>query len=163
MAKFHAYRNLKLCSKDCLCLFVCPTGASDTETGQIDFSKCIGCGACANACPSHAITLIPNKMPKQQEKQEEVVKVLFKVANIKIDTINKLRGMMIAASNEEEKKFYKSLIHANKVIIEDLMREAGYMLPESKNTHDLLEELKETTKEKEETIDKLLNKLEVNE
>ena len=102
-------------------------------------------------------------MPKQQEKQEEVVKVLFKVANIKIDTINKLRGMMIAASNEEEKKFYKSLIHANKVIIEDLMREAGYMLPESKNTHDLLEELKETTKEKEETIDKLLNKLEVNE
>ncbi len=163
MAKFHAYRDLKLCSKDCLCLFVCPTGASDTETGQIDFSKCIGCGACANACPSHAITLIPNKMPKQQEKQEEVVKVLFKVANIKIDTINKLRGMMIAASNEEEKKFYKSLIHANKVIIEDLMREAGYMLPESKNTHDLLEELKETTKEKEETIDKLLNKLEVNE
>lgn len=163
MAKFHAYRDLKLCSKDCLCLFVCPTGASDTETGQIDFSKCIGCGACANVCPSHAITLIPNKMPKQQEKQEEVVKVLFKVANIKIDTINKLRGMMIAASNEEEKKFYKSLIHANKVIIEDLMREAGYMLPESKNTHDLLEELKETTKEKEETIDKLLNKLEVNE
>lgn len=163
MAKFHAYRNIKLCSKDCLCLFVCPTGAADTETGQIDFSKCIGCGACANACPSHAITLIPNKMPKQQEKQEEVVKALFKVANTKIDTIKKLKGMISQSSNDAEKRFYKALIHANKVIIEDLMREAGYMLPESKNTHDLLEELKKITKGKEETIDKLLNKLEVNE
>lgn len=163
MAKFHAYRNIKLCSKDCLCLFVCPTGAADTETGQIDFSKCIGCGACANACPSHAITLIPNKMPKQQEKQEEVVRALFKVADTKVEVINKLKGMMSSSSSEEEKRLYKALIHANKVVIEDLMREAGYMLPESKNTHDLLEELKKTTKAKEETIDKLLNKLEVNE
>lgn len=163
MAKFHAYRNIKLCSKDCLCLFVCPTGAADTETGQIDFSKCIGCGACADACPSHAITLIPNKMPKQQEKQEEVVRALFKVADTKIEVINKLKGMMSSSSSEEEKRLYKALMHANKVVIEDLMREAGYMLPESKNTHDLLEELKKTTKAKEETIDKLLNKLEVNE
>lgn len=163
MAKFHAYRDIKLCSKDCLCLFVCPTGASNTETGQIDFSKCIGCGACANACPSHAITLVPNKMPKQQVKQEEVVKAIFKVANTKIDTINKLKGMVKDSKDENEKRLYKALIHANKVIIEDLMREAGYMLPESKNTHDLLEKLKETTKDKEETIDKLLNKLEVNE
>lgn len=163
MAKFHAYRNIKLCSKDCLCLFVCPTGAADTETGQIDFSKCIGCGACADACPSRAITLIPNKMPKQQEKQEEVVRALFKVADTKIEVINKLKGMMSSSSSEEEKRLYKALMHANKVVIEDLMREAGYMLPESKNTHDLLEELKKTTKAKEETIDKLLNKLEVNE
>lgn len=163
MAKFHAYRDIKLCSKDCLCLFVCPTGASDTETGQIDFSKCIGCGACTNACPSHAITLVPNKMPKQQVKQEEVVKALFKVANTKIEAINKLKGMVKDSKDENEKRFYKALIHANKVIVEDLMREAGYMLPESKNTHDLLEKLKETTKAKEKTIDKLLNKLEVNE
>ena len=107
MAKFHAYRDIKLCSKDCLCLFVCPTGASDTETGQIDFSKCIGCGACANACPSHAITLVPNKMPKQQEKQEEVVKALFKVANTKIDAINKLKAMIKSSSDEEEKGYIK--------------------------------------------------------
>ena len=25
-----AVRNIRLCSKDCLCLYVCPTGASDT-------------------------------------------------------------------------------------------------------------------------------------
>ncbi len=163
MAKFHAYRNLKLCSKDCLCLFVCPTGASDTETGQIDFDKCIGCGACANACPARAITLIPNKMPKQQVHQEEVIKALFKVANIKIATINKLKGLIKSSTDEQEKKLYKAMIHANKVIIEDLMREAGYMLPESKNTHDFLEELKKTTPQKEKIITELLDKLEVNE
>ena len=79
MGKCHAYRNTKICTKDCLCLFVCPTGASNNETGQIDFSKCIGCGACANACPSRAITMIPNEMPKQQEKDDHVISILFKI------------------------------------------------------------------------------------
>ena len=78
--KNHEYRNIKLCTKDCLCLFVCPTGATDTETGQIDFSKCIGCGACAQACPSRAITMLPNIMPAQQNKDIEVIKQLFKIA-----------------------------------------------------------------------------------
>ena len=40
MNDLRAVRNLRICSKDCLCLFVCPTGATDTETGQIDFEKC---------------------------------------------------------------------------------------------------------------------------
>ena len=26
-----AVRNLRLCTKDCICLYVCPTGATDTE------------------------------------------------------------------------------------------------------------------------------------
>lgn len=42
------------------------------------------------------------------------------------------------------------------------MREAGYMLPESKNTYEFLEELKKITNGKEEIMDKLLDKLEVN-
>ena len=37
--KFRAIRTIRLCTKDCLCLYVCPTGASDTENGQIDASK----------------------------------------------------------------------------------------------------------------------------
>ncbi|MEG2676063.1 MAG: 4Fe-4S binding protein, partial [Clostridia bacterium] len=47
-----AVRNLRLCTKDCLCLYVCPTHATDTENGQIDWKKCIGCGMCAQSCPS---------------------------------------------------------------------------------------------------------------
>ena len=60
----YAYRDLKICTKDCLCLFVCPTGATDNETGQIDFDKCIGCGACAASCPSKAISMLPRVYPK---------------------------------------------------------------------------------------------------
>ena len=43
-AEMFAYRNLRLCTKDCLCLYVCPSGATDTENSIIDREKCIGCG-----------------------------------------------------------------------------------------------------------------------
>ena len=52
-----AVRNLRLCTKDCLCLYVCPTGATDTEDSIIDISKCTGCGDCADACPGGAISI----------------------------------------------------------------------------------------------------------
>ena len=55
MADKYAVRNLRLCTKDCLCLYVCPTGATDTENSIIDPNKCIGCGVCAEACPSGPI------------------------------------------------------------------------------------------------------------
>lgn len=162
MEKSHAYRNLDLCSKDCLCLFVCPTGATDTETGQIDFEKCIGCGACQKACPAHAITMVPNQMPKQQDKDPQTVKELFAIANNKISEIRILNNLL-TNSSENEKKLIKALIHSNKVIIEDIMREAGYMLPQSKNTHEFLIELKNKEKSLAKTVDQILEKIKVNE
>ena len=47
-----AVRNLRLCTKDCLCLYVCPTGATDTENSIIDTDKCLGCGTCTFVCPT---------------------------------------------------------------------------------------------------------------
>ena len=68
--KMFAFRTVRLCTKDCICLYVCPTGASDTENSIIDVNKCIGCGACANACPSSAISMVPlDEYPPQQKKQ----------------------------------------------------------------------------------------------
>lgn len=54
MTEKYAVRNLRLCTKDCLCLYVCPSGATDTENSIIDVNKFIGCGACADDCPSRA-------------------------------------------------------------------------------------------------------------
>ena len=76
-AKKLAVRNIRLCTKDCLCLFVCPTGATDTENSVIDPEKCVGCGACAEACPSGAIHLLPLKYPPQQPKAPETVNALY--------------------------------------------------------------------------------------
>ena len=152
MAKKHAYRNIKMCTKDCLCLFVCPTGAANNETGQIDYSKCIGCGVCAEACPSKAITLIPNNMPEIQPKNKSIIDKNFKLANFKIEEIKILKYLLKKATNEEQ-KILKALIYSNQIIIEDLMRESGYMLPNTKYSKNLLnnirknEELKEIAQE----------------
>ena len=51
MSVKYAVRNIRLCTKDCLCLYVCPTGATDTENSIIDKEKCIGCGDCADVLP----------------------------------------------------------------------------------------------------------------
>ena len=69
MSEKVAVRNVGFCEKDCLCLFVCPTGASDTENSVIDVNRCIGCGACAEACPAKAISLVPGSIPRSSKNQ----------------------------------------------------------------------------------------------
>ncbi len=158
----YAYRDLKICTKDCLCLFVCPTGATDNETGQIDFDKCIGCGNCAAACPSRAISMLPRVYPKQKVKDKRVISELFKLADSKIEQIKTLKYLMNKSSNDDEKRLYKALIHSNKVMVEDMMREAGFMLPQSSNTNKFLISLKGKDEEIDKVINKLLDKLEIN-
>ncbi len=140
MKKF-AVRNLRLCTKDCICLYVCPTGASDTENSIIDVDKCIGCGACAEACPSKAISMVPADMPPQQPKHEEVVSTVNHLAESKME--QELLAQGIAAHTESEglKRLMLALVKSNRLMAEDLLREAGYMLPQSANAHDLLEKL----------------------
>jgi Fe-S-cluster-containing hydrogenase component 2 len=59
-----------------LCLYVCSTGATDTENSIIDVTKCNGCGDCADACSSGAISMVPFEYPPQQPKTELVVSML---------------------------------------------------------------------------------------
>lgn len=139
--KYKAVRNIRLCTKDCLCLYVCPTGATDTENSVIDIEKCIGCGVCSSACPSGAISMIPENYPAQQPKKTAVIAALNEMAQSKADGIS---GALKIAAETDKDGLYRlmtAIARSERLIAEDLMRESGYMLPQSANAHNLLKEL----------------------
>lgn len=140
----HAVRNIRLCTKDCLCLYVCPTGATDTETGQIDVEKCIsGCRACVDACPSHAISLIPDEFPPQQDKTAAVQASLQSLSASKAQQEKIAAAIAETSDNPIARQLAKAITMSNRLMTEDLMREAGYMLPQSQNAVDFLKSLLE--------------------
>jgi len=157
MAKKYAVRNIRLCTKDCLCLYVCPTGATDTENSIIDVSKCTGCGDCADACPSGAISMVPFVYPPQQPKTESVVSMMNALLRSKSEQENIAAGL--------SGRLAKAIEKSNRIMAEDIIREAGYMLPQSQNTKDFLQSLLDKNPEglPREAVEKLLENLYKNE
>ncbi|MCR4824345.1 MAG: 4Fe-4S binding protein [Bacteroidales bacterium] len=139
--KRYAVRNLRLCTKDCLCLYVCPTGATDTEDSIIDRNKCIGCGACADACPSKAISMVPVEMPLPQEKTEAVADALNGLTERKSATEQAARQIAGQTESDTLDRLMRAVSESSRIMEEDLMREAGYMLPQSENAREFLEAL----------------------
>lgn len=157
MAENYAVRNIRLCTKDCLCLYVCPTGATDTENSIIDVDKCIGCGVCASACPSGAISMVPVELPPQQSKSDSVISAM---------------NALLRSKSEQEKiaaglsgKLAVAVEKSNRIMAEDIIREAGYMLPQSGNAIMFLkEQLAKPQGEgfPKEVVEKLLTRLKSN-
>ncbi len=149
MSNLYAVRNISLCTKDCLCLYVCPTGASDTEDSVIDKDKCIGCGKCSAACPSGAISMIPKKMPKEQVHDQ--------------DTIDAMKALLRAKTYQENKAssisnvLGKAIEKSNRIMAEDIIREAGFMLPQSEQVKAFLLSIKAFENIPLEAIEKLLS------
>jgi rubrerythrin len=136
----HAVRNSKLCTKDCICLFVCPTGATDTETGQIDAEKCLdGCRACVDACPSHAITLVPDDYPAPQKKTGAVKTALRSLSASKVKQEQMADAIASQSDNPILGQFASALSKSNRLMAEDLLREAGFLLPQGQNVLELLQ------------------------
>ena len=136
-----AVRNIRLCTKDCLCLYVCPYGATDTEDSIIDINKCVGCGMCAQACPSGAISMVPVEFPPQQSKTDEVKATLNELAQNKSDGETMARQIADTTDGEGLSRLMNAVAKSERLIAEDIVRESGFMLPQSNNVHELLEEL----------------------
>lgn len=155
MADKYAVRNLRLCTKDCLCLYVCPTGAADTENSIIDPDKCIGCGVCAEACPSGAISMMPKELPPQQPKTEQVTEALRALAQ------SKAKAESIASQLPDT--LSKAVAKSSRLMAEDLCREAGFMLPQSANTKEFLEQIKSYPDIPIDVVEALLHNINFNE
>ena len=158
MNRKYAVRNIRMCEKDCLCLYVCPTGATDTENSVIDIDKCIGCGACADACPSAAISMVPREYPPQQKKTETVTAALRRLVGSKAEQETIAAGLPGPLA--------EAIRRSERIMAEDLLREAGYMLPQSGNTFEFLEELRTYAKEPgfpADAVERLLETLSFNE
>ena len=155
MGEKYAVRNLRLCMKDCLCLYVCPTGATDTENSIIDPKKCIGCGACAASCPSSAISMVPKELPPQQPKEDKVVEALRGLIQSKAAAEIVASQLPDALSAAVEK--------SSRLMAEDLCREAGFMLPQSGNTRSFLEGIKTYPDIPTDVVNSLLHTIQFNE
>ena len=156
-----AYRNIRLCSKDCMCLYVCPTGATDTENSIIDAAKCTGCMACVNACPSGAISMIPDTYPPQQPKTAKVVAAQRALGLSKARQEYIANTVAASSASAITRQFAKALAKSNLRMAEDILRESGYMLPQSDEVHALLEAMLEnaTSDFPKDAVELLLSKL----
>ncbi|MEG1909309.1 MAG: ferritin family protein [Oscillospiraceae bacterium] len=161
-----AVRNIRLCTKDCLCLYVCPTGATDTENSIIDVKKCIGCGICADACPSSAISMVSDEFPRQQPKTDGVVSSMKALAESKAKQEKLALQLAEATDNPILRQLADAIAKSNRLMTEDILREAGYMLPQSANTHKLLQTLLDNPPAEDfpkDIVEKLLNMIHTNE
>jgi hypothetical protein len=85
--------------------------------------------------------MVPWFYPPQQPKKDSVCDALNAMAQSKMDA--EKSALQISASTNKDglSRLMKAVAKSERLIAEDIMREAGYMLPQSHNTHTLLSDL----------------------
>ena len=113
--------------------------ATDTETGQIDFARCVGCGDCARSCPNSAISMIPLDYPHQQPKDDKVKEKVRAIARSKAAQEGIARQIAGTTDDPNLQVLMKAVRRSERLMGEDLIRETGYLLPQSGEVRRMLE------------------------
>jgi Fe-S-cluster-containing hydrogenase component 2 len=125
-------------------MFVCPTGATDTETGQIDAAACLdGCRRCVDACPSHAIALVLDNYPQPAAKNDKVASRLLSLLDRKFAEEKTAQALQAGGSSPAAALVATALARSLRIVEEDCAREADYLIPQSHAVRSLLGELLE--------------------
>ena len=109
--------------------------------------------------------MVPREYPVQQKKTNAVVNELFELASSK--TIQEKAALQIAeeTDNKVKKQLATAIAKSNRIMAEDIIREAGYMIPQSGNVNEFLKSLKQDSPADFpiEIVEKLLTLIQVNE
>lgn len=85
--------------------------------------------------------MVPTEFPPQQSKTDEVKVTLNELAQNKSDGETMARQIVDTTDREGLSRLMSAVVKSERLIAEDIVREAGFMLPQSNNAHELLEEL----------------------
>jgi hypothetical protein len=94
-----------------------------------------------DACPSHAISLSPASYPPPQSKADAVCEALLKLAQSKLTQARIAEGVVQSAIDADTRQIADAVTMSNRLMAEDLLRESGYLLPQSESVCTLLKAL----------------------
>ncbi len=88
--------------------------------------------------------MIPEEFPSQQKKTDAVKNVLLSLTASKTKQEKIAADIYKTTENPVLRKLAKALRMSNRIMAEDLLRESGYMLPQSQNVHNFIQSLLES-------------------
>ena len=88
--------------------------------------------------------MIPEEYPKQQEKASTIVKMMKELSESKVEQEQIAQKLASMSDSPVARQLAAAIRKSNRIMAEDILREAGYMLPQSEQTTDFLQEILKT-------------------